>query len=151
MKSKFDIEIEIPGLLRIQAFRNSEHELTDDDTTFSLFLEPGDDPIYIKKYCLKKSHDNQNSLLAELAGEVKRFLAEGMVPALKLLPVYSTESGTSGALDYQQIVAIAGENRLWIARSTGKLECEYYFLLHWVGAPDRAEPVVAAITSFEVF
>lgn len=150
MSSPFEVQITIANLFQIEAFRRSVHEMIDDGTTFSLVLEPGYAPLYVKRYPLKKLHEDSGSLLAELEREAKRFVDEGMAPVLRTSPSYSMESGAVDALDYQQVVALAGKNQWWIARLAGRLHHEYYYLLHWVGEQAHAERVVSAMASFEL-
>jgi hypothetical protein len=150
MSSSFEIQLSVANLFRIGAFRCSAHEMIDDGSTFSLVLESGDAPIYVKRYPLKQLHEGSALLLAELEIEAKRFVDEGMTPVLKMSPSYSLESGTVGVLDYQQAVALAGKNQWWIARLAGKPHHMFYYLLHWVGEQAHAEKVVSAMASFEL-
>jgi hypothetical protein len=150
MGSPFEVKLTVASLFQIEAFRRSSHESIEDGATFSLVLQAGYSPLYIKKYPLRNLHEDSVSLLVELEGEAKRFVEEGMAPVLKTMPSYSLESGTVDALDYQQVVALAARNQWWIARLAGKLCHKYYYLLHWVGEQPHAEHVVAAMASFEL-
>lgn len=150
MSSPFELQLTVANLFRIEAFRRSIHEMIDDGATFSLVLESGDAPIYIKRYPLKQLHKDSRSLFTELENEAKRFVDEGMAPVLKASPSYSLESGTIDALDYQQVVALAGKNQWWIARLVGKSHHGFYYLIHWTGEQTQAERVVSAMASFEL-
>lgn len=150
MSSPFEVQLTIASLFQIEAFRRSNHEMIDDGATFSLVLESGYAPLYIKRYPLKELHEDSGSLLTELEGAAKRFVEKGMAPVLKTSPSYSLESGTVDALNYQQIVALAAKNQWWIARFAGKLHHRYYYLLHWVGEQPHAENIVSVMASFEL-
>ena len=150
MNSPLEVQLSVENLFRIAAFRRSTHEIEDDGATFSLVLEPGDTPLYVRKYPLTKTHKNSASLLLELETSAKRFVDKGITPALKSSPNYSLESGRTEALDYQQVVALVGKNQWWIARLIGKIHHEFYYLLHWVGNQPDAEKIVSSIASFEL-
>jgi hypothetical protein len=126
-----------------------ESSVLDGGETFQLTIQPGFEPLYVKRY-QSALNLNDRDLQVQLDATTARFIKDAIAPVLKTEPKFSIQAGRVDKMKYAQGVVQVEHDSWWICRVIGKSEYPYYYLIHWIGKKSEVSIGIAVIASFTI-